>query len=203
MLRAPPPCPALTPFLLPPSAPCPSHTARTLPFLATAAAAAAASSWRPQWNELRAALNYHSLVGLAYIHDPGHDPREHVDDALDLLRRVADAAPYVDDGDGDDGNDGDGPTDDGGCAAGRAGAPAGCGVSGSSGCAALDMYVFVLHEADGVNGDLLIEEEGEEGEGEEEDGEQGGRGRGRACRAVTFGEYLSGLGLPPVPPQGR
>lgn len=48
-----------------------------------------------QWNELRAALSYDNLVGLAFIHDPGHDPRQHKAAADALRQRVAEAAAHA------------------------------------------------------------------------------------------------------------
>ncbi len=39
-------------------------------------------------NELRAALGYDNLVGLCLLHDPAHDPQQHLAAAQELRRRV-------------------------------------------------------------------------------------------------------------------
>ncbi|KAG2482457.1 hypothetical protein HYH03_018626 [Edaphochlamys debaryana] len=42
-----------------------------------------------QWNEIRAALSYRNMVGLAFIHDPSEDPRQYLAEAERLRRELA------------------------------------------------------------------------------------------------------------------
>ncbi len=163
-----------------------------------------------QWNEIRAALSYNNLVGLAYIHEPGTDPRVH-------LRRAEELRAMVDSkllerqqgkhGQQQEGEEGDEGKDQG--AFGAAGASgAAREQSGGKGAAGggqqvprrLQIYVFLLSQKDGVNGDLVVQQGTEEGTGGgTETGEEGRDVRvgmredqqaGWAGRAVTLEEFV-------------
>ncbi|EFJ51974.1 hypothetical protein VOLCADRAFT_87025 [Volvox carteri f. nagariensis] len=151
-----------------------------------------------QWNELRAALSYENMVGLAYIHDPSRDPRHHLGEAEELRTAVTQAAAEALAANScrTCGGNSTAPTEYGirceGAAAvdnpGQepqrqpvcAGCGGGIGIGGGGSATVLsrrlEIFVFVLEQERGVNGHLLVEEEedGEEGEGRREETEGDG-----------------------------
>jgi hypothetical protein len=177
---------------------------------------------RPQWNELRAALSYENLVGLAYIHDPSRNPRQHLAEAEELRRAVAQSAREAL-AEWDRTGCGCPPSEAAGQLGGAVHAqhvqqvqqpvtdvssqPQGPregqqeqqgqqeqGQGEEEGSPLLNMFVFVLEQENGVNGHLLVEEEGE--------GRDGGWGHRRRGRAVTLEEYLGSLEAAPRGPVG-
>ncbi|KXZ44267.1 hypothetical protein GPECTOR_70g498 [Gonium pectorale] len=156
-----------------------------------------------EWNELRAALSYDNMVGLAYIYDPARDPRQHLETAAALRREVAAAAMAVQPGDdggsgGSSGCCGRGSTAGGASGGTTAGLPA---EQAADEAPLVPMYVFVLHQEHGVNGHLLVTEAEAEAEAVANGGGSGSQPvRGRA---LTFEEYLALMELDPQDPARR
>ncbi|GIL43013.1 hypothetical protein Vafri_823, partial [Volvox africanus] len=133
------------------------------------------------WNELRAALSYENMVGLAYIHDPARDPRLHLAEAEDLRRSVAETAEEaLATGSCCGCCNGSDPA---AAAAATVAAAAGSAVRGRAnrpeserapqresdgGGHRLEIFVFILEQERGVNGHLVVAAENGEAEGKVE-----------------------------------